>query len=79
MFLHVFPCPSNPIQIIGMSATLPNLDLLARWLDADLYRTDYRPVALSEHVEIGKTVFDPSIQGSWIHHCYVFTSVFIPQ
>ena len=59
MFLHLFSFPSNPIQIIGMSATLPNLDLLATWLDADLYRTDYRPV--SEHVKVGKTLFDSSM------------------
>ncbi|XP_071480044.1 DNA polymerase theta-like [Diadema antillarum] len=49
---------SNPIQVVGMSATLPNLDLLARWLEADLYRTEFRPVPLSEHVKIGKTLHD---------------------
>ncbi|XP_072178198.1 DNA polymerase theta-like [Diadema setosum] len=49
---------SNPIQVVGMSATLPNLDLLAKWLEADLYRTEFRPVPLSEHVKIGKTLHD---------------------
>ena len=46
------------IQIIGMSATLPNLDLLARWLGADLYRTDYRPVPLAEMVKLGSQLLD---------------------
>ena len=41
-----------------MSATLPNLDVLARWLEADLYRTDFRPVPLTELVKIGAHVYD---------------------
>ncbi|XP_030638851.1 DNA polymerase theta [Chanos chanos] len=48
-------------QIVGMSATLPNLDLLARWLRAELYHTDYRPVPLMEWVKISSTLYDGSM------------------
>lgn len=44
-----------------MSATLPNLRLLASWLGAELYHTDYRPVPLREQVKISKTLYDSSM------------------
>lgn len=45
-----------------MSATLPNLDLLAKWLNADLYKTDFRPVPLKEHMKCGSTVYDNQLE-----------------
>lgn len=44
-----------------MSATLPNLDMLAKWLSADLYFTDHRPVPLTEMIKIGSTLFDGNL------------------
>ncbi|HLC67416.1 MAG TPA: DEAD/DEAH box helicase, partial [archaeon] len=37
-------------QIIALSATIKNADEIAQWLDAELVRSDYRPVKLSRGV-----------------------------
>ncbi|XP_041351343.1 DNA polymerase theta-like [Gigantopelta aegis] len=52
----------NPVQIVGMSATLPNLDLLARWLHADVFRTDFRPVPLTECLKLGAVLFNSEMR-----------------
>ncbi|XP_042167173.1 DNA polymerase theta [Oncorhynchus tshawytscha] len=52
---------SEGIQIVGMSATLPNLSLLAGWLDAELYQTDYRPVPLKQRLKVGNSIYDSSL------------------
>ncbi|KAI0164766.1 P-loop containing nucleoside triphosphate hydrolase protein [Xylariaceae sp. FL1272] len=40
----------HKVQIIGMSATLSNIDILSKWLGAHTYSTFYRPVPIEEHL-----------------------------
>ena len=49
---------SKGAQLLGMSATLPNLPTLAKWLNAALYQTSFRPVPLQEMVKMGDTIYD---------------------
>ncbi|KAI1426928.1 P-loop containing nucleoside triphosphate hydrolase protein [Xylaria sp. FL1777] len=40
----------HSVQIIGMSATLANIEVLSTWLDAHMYTTFYRPIPVEEHL-----------------------------
>jgi DNA polymerase theta len=44
-------------QIVGMSATLPNVSDLADWINASLYVSEYRPVPLKEYIKLGDQIF----------------------
>jgi DNA polymerase theta len=47
-------------QIIGMSATLPNVSIVAKWLGAELFTTDFRPVPLRQFLKTGNVIQDES-------------------
>ncbi len=47
----------NPkMQIVALSATIPNADELSAWLNADLVESSYRPVPLKEGVHYHQTL-----------------------
>ncbi|KAF8407042.1 hypothetical protein HHK36_006167 [Tetracentron sinense] len=50
--------PAHGLQIVGMSATMPNVAAVADWLQAALYQTDFRPVPLEEYIKVGNTIFN---------------------
>lgn len=41
------------LRIIGLSATAPNVDEIAEWLDAEYYASEWRPVPLYEGILCG--------------------------
>ncbi|KAI1176755.1 P-loop containing nucleoside triphosphate hydrolase protein [Nemania sp. FL0916] len=50
----------HSVQIIGMSATLANIELLSTWLDAHMYRTSYRPIPVEEHLVYESNIYPAS-------------------
>ncbi|CAL5359107.1 unnamed protein product [Camellia sinensis] len=53
--------PARGLQIVGMSATLPNVAAVANWLQAALYQTDFRPVPLEEYIKVGNTIYNKTM------------------
>ncbi len=55
---------NKSIQIIGMSATLPNGNMLADWLDAELYLAEEkdRPIKLKEMIRMDSNLYDRELK-----------------
>ena len=45
------------VQLIGMSATLSNTRMIADWLDAKFYISNYRPVPIEEHLVFENRIY----------------------
>ncbi|KAL4193941.1 hypothetical protein AMTRI_Chr05g66280 [Amborella trichopoda] len=54
--------PAHGLQIIGMSATMPNVAAIADWLQAGLYETEFRPVPLVEYIKVGNTILNKKLE-----------------
>ncbi len=53
-FLHIL----EDVQILAMSATVNNYEEIAKWLNAEIVKTDFRPVPLKRFIIAGKEIYD---------------------
>ncbi|XP_051822196.1 helicase POLQ-like [Antechinus flavipes] len=53
---------SKTTQIIGMSATLNNVEELQEFLNAEYYTSKFRPVELKEYLKINDTIYEVDIK-----------------
>ncbi|KAL8734212.1 MAG: hypothetical protein Q9166_001698 [cf. Caloplaca sp. 2 TL-2023] len=53
------------VQIVGMSATLPNTQLLAKWLDAKYYESKFKPVAVREYLVFENSIYPTSTSSAF--------------
>ncbi|XP_038615247.1 helicase POLQ-like isoform X2 [Tachyglossus aculeatus] len=56
--LFIATIEKEATQIIGMSATLNNVGDLQRFLQAEFYSSDFRPVELKEYIKINDTIYE---------------------
>lgn len=59
---------NDSVQVVGMSATLPNIADLAGWLGAALYTTQYRPVDLEVKVCLDRKLYRVSKEDILVEH-----------
>ena len=63
LYMNRYRSSQCKIQIMGLSATLPNLDSLAAWLEAKSYQTAFRPIELKEMIQEGNNLYRKNQEG----------------
>ena len=53
------------VQIVGMSATLTNIEILAKWLDAKYFNTKYVPVPVEEYLVYDRSIYPVSTSSAF--------------
>ena len=53
------------VQIVGMSATLTNTEILAKWLDAKYFNTKYVPVPVEEYLVYDRSIYPVSTSSAF--------------
>ena len=59
-------CLERSVQIVGMSATLTNTEILAKWLDAKSYSTKYVPIPIQEYLVYDRSIYPVSTSSAFL-------------
>jgi DNA polymerase theta len=62
-------CRQQGIQLIGVSATLSNPQLIAGWLNAKFYILNYRPIPVEEHLVYENAIYTTVKHGAALLDC----------
>ncbi|XP_067645253.1 helicase POLQ-like [Eurosta solidaginis] len=60
------------IQIVGMSATIGNLQEVSNFLKADVYTRSFRPVELREYIKCGNDILEIKTAGKTLEEVFVY-------
>ncbi|XP_036335802.1 helicase POLQ-like isoform X1 [Rhagoletis pomonella] len=61
------------IQIVGMSATIGNLEEVSSFLKADVYTRSFRPVELREFIKCGNDILEINTAGKTLDEVFVYS------